>query len=55
MVCMGLRVRLQRYTKFSDLLRPMMGKLKCISTYCTKSNEINLGHLDIQKHVSYEK
>ena len=29
--------------------------LKRISTYCTKCNETNLCHLDIQKHFSYEK
>ena len=29
--------------------------LKCILTYlyCTKCNEINICHLDVQKHVSY--
>ena len=31
--------------------------LKRILTYldCTKYNEINIGHLHIQKHVSYKK
>ena len=30
-------------------------KLKRFSTYCTKCHEINMRHLDIQKHVSCEK
>ena len=29
--------------------------LKRISTYCTKCNEINICHLDIQKYVLYKK
>ena len=45
MVCMGLTVRLQRHTNFSDTLRPMGGKcLKSIFTYLdwTKYNEIDI-------------
>ena len=44
--------------KLSDTLRPMGEKyLKRIVKYlyCTKYNEINIGHSNIQKHVSYEK
>ena len=29
--------------------------LKRVLTYCTKCNETNVFHLDIQKPVSYEK
>ena len=55
-VCMELRVRLQRHTNFSDTLRLAGRKiLKLVSTYCTKYNEINIRHLCIQKHVSYKK
>ena len=42
----------------SNTLRPMEGKrLKRILAYldCTKYNEIDLGHLPIQKPVSYKK
>ena len=44
-----------------DTLRLFEGKgmewvfWKLILTYCTKCNEINISHSDIQKHVSYEK
>ena len=41
---------------FSDTLRPMRGKiLKRILTWlcCTKHNEINICHSDVQDHVSY--
>ena len=56
MICMGLRVRVQRHAKVFDTLRRMERKfLKRISTYCTNCNEINVCHLDILKHVSYEK
>ena len=42
--------------KFFDILRSTRRKfLKNISIHCTKCNEINIRHLDIQKHVSYEK
>ena len=41
---------------FSDTLKPMSRKLfKRISTHCTKCYEINVRHLNILKHVSYEK
>ena len=44
-VCTGLRVGLQRHAK---VFWPMGRKfLKRISIYCTKSNEIEIGHLDI--------
>ena len=55
MVCMGLKFIYRGMQKFSDALRPVQRKfLKPISTYCTKYNEINMYHSDIQKHVSFE-
>ena len=55
-VCIGLRIRLQRHIKVSDTLRLVERKLlKRISTYCTKCNEINMRHLDIRKHASYKR
>ena len=50
---MGLRVRLQRHIKVFRYIKAY-GEKK-LKTYCTKCNEINICHLDIQKHVSYEK
>ena len=52
MVCMGLKFIYRGMQKFSDALRPVQRKfLKPISTYCTKYNEINMYHSDVQKHV----
>ena len=46
----------QRHTIY-DTLQPIGGFLKLILTYsyCTKHNEINICHSDIQNHVSYKK
>ena len=42
---------LLRRTKFSETLKAMGRKfLKCISTYCTTCNEVNICHLDIRKN-----
>ena len=48
----------QKVEKFSDTLKPDKYEwtfLKRKPTYCTKCKEINICHLDTQKHVSYEK
>ena len=49
-------VCLQRHTEVFQYIKAYMGRkfLKCISTYCTKCNEINICHLDIQMHIPYE-
>ena len=56
----GAKVRLQRHTKVFRYVEAYGEKnfskmKKCISAYCAKYNEPNICHLDIQKHVSYEK
>ena len=55
MLRLGLKVRLQRCTKFSDTLRYMGGFLNPIVRNLppTKGNEINMFHSDGQNHVSY--
>ena len=54
MVCMGLRVRLQRHTQVFRYIKSYGGKfLKRISMYCTKCKEINMRHSEVQKHASF--
>ena len=42
--------------RFSDTLQPMGGFLKRILThlYCTKYDEIDICHSDVQKYISYK-
>ena len=56
MIRIGPRFLLQRRTKFSRYIKAYEEKiLKRISTYCAKSNEMNMCRLDLQKHVFYEE
>ena len=58
MIYIRQMVDLQRRTNFSDTLRTMgENYLQRILTYlfCTKCNELNMCHSNVQKHVSYKK
>ena len=56
MVDMRVMIRLQRHAKVFQYIMAYDGEkcLKLILTHldCTKCNEINIGHSDLQKHVS---
>ena len=51
MACMALRVRIQRYTKFSETLRRMRRKFKTYFIICTKYNEKKICVIQIYKSI----
>ena len=48
---------LQAHTKVFPYITSYVGKFlkRILHLYCTKCNEINICHLDVQKPLSYEK